>query len=126
MLKLLPMRNIIRKGLILLLLSLLPRIPVLCQITLDAGQTKTLSLILIEHEKLNEENPLLKQQIHSLERLNQLYIDSDSIQFEEIKNLKLQVVSNEKKIQQMKSTQKKTIFGASVGGIVLFFIGLLL
>lgn len=98
----------------------------MCQITLDAGQTKTLSLILIEHEKLSEENPLLKQQIHSLERLNQLYIDSDSIQFEEIKNLKLQVVSNEKKIQQMKSTQKKTIFGASVGGIVLFFIGLLL
>ena len=98
----------------------------MCQITLDAGQTKTLSLILIEHEKLSEENPLLKQQIHLLERLNQLYIDSDSIQFEEIKNLKLQVVSNEKKIQQMKSTQKKTIFGASVGGIVLFFIGLLL
>ena len=98
----------------------------MCQITLDAGQTKTLSLILIEHEKLSEENPLLKQQIHSLERLNQLYIDSDSIQFEEIKNLKLQVVSNEKKIQQMKSTQKKTIIGSSVGGIVLFILGLLL
>ena len=98
----------------------------MCQITLDAGQTKTLSLILIEHEKLSEENPLLKQQIHSLERLNQLYIDSDSIQFEEIKNLKLQVVSNEKKIQKMKSTQKKLIIGSSVGGIVLFFIGLLL
>ena len=30
------------------------------------------------------------------------------------------------KIQHLKSTQKKTIIGASVGGIVLFILGLLL
>ena len=84
------------------------------------------AIIFAEHQKLSNENPLLKEQILSLEKLHQLYVISDSLQTERIDNLTKQVVSNEKKIQQMKSTQKKTIFEASVGGIVLFFIGLLL
>ena len=84
------------------------------------------AIIFAEHQKLSNENPLLKEQIHSLERLNQLYVESDSLQLDEIKNLKIQVANSEKKIQKMKSTQKKTILGASVGGIVLFFIGLIL
>lgn len=84
------------------------------------------AIIFAEHQKLSNENPLLKEQILSLERLNQLYVISDSLQTERIDNLTKQVVSNEKKIQQMKSTQKKTIIGSSVGGIVLFILGLLL
>ena len=84
------------------------------------------AIIFAEHQKLSNENPLLKEQIVSLERLNQLYITSDSIQSKRIDVLTKQVVSNEKKIQKMKSTQKKLIIGSSVGGIVLFFIGLIL
>lgn len=84
------------------------------------------AIIFAEHQKLSNENPLLKEQITSLERLNQLYVESDFLRMEEIKNLKIQVASDEKKIQQMKSTQKKTIIGSSVGGVVLFIIGLLL
>ena len=36
------------------------------------------------------------------------------------------VVSDEKTIKKLKSTQKKTIIGSSVGGIVLFILGLIL
>ena len=84
------------------------------------------AIVLLEHQKLSNENPLLKQQIKSLEELNQLYIKSDSIQRIEVKDLTDRVASDKKKIQRLKSTQKKTIFGASVGGIVLFILGLLL
>ena len=84
------------------------------------------AIVLLEHQKLSNENPLLKQQIKSLEELNQLYEKSDSIQKEEINLYKDKVASDEKKIQRLKSTQKKTIIGSSVGGIVLFIIGLLL
>ena len=84
------------------------------------------ALIFAEHQKLSNENPLLKQQIASLEELNQLYVKSDSIQKIEINTYKDKVASDEKKIQQLKSAQKKTIIGSSVGGIVLFILGLLL
>lgn len=87
---------------------------------------KAISLIFNEHEKLSNENPLLKQQIKSLEELNQLYIKSDSIQKIEINLYKDKVASDEKRIQKMKSTQKKTVLGASVSGIVLFILGLIL
>ena len=84
------------------------------------------ALIFVEHQKLSYENPLLKQQINSLEELNQLHVNTDSIKSIEINNLKERVASDANKIQRLKSTQKKTILGASVGGIVLFILGLLL
>lgn len=94
--------------------------------TISADTLKAISLIFNEHEKLSIENPLLKEQITSLEKLNQLYIKSDSIQKIEIDIYKNKVVSNEKKIQRLKSTQKKLIIGSSVSGIVLFILGLIL
>ena len=119
------MRNIIKKGLILLLLNLcLPTLSI--SQTTSADTLKAISLIFNEHEKLSIENPLLKEQIASLEELNQLYIATDSIQKIEINEYKNKVVSDEKKIQRLESTQKKTILGASVGGIVLFILGLIL
>jgi len=84
------------------------------------------AIIFAEHQKLSNENPLLKQQVKSLEELNQLHEKTDSIQKEEIGLYKDRVASDEKKIQQLKSSQKKTIIGASVGGIVLLILGLLL
>ena len=84
------------------------------------------ALIFVEHQKLSYENPLLKHQINSLEELNQLYVKTDSIKTIEIDNLKERVASDANKIQRLKSTQKKTILGSSVGGIVLFILGLLL
>ena len=90
------------------------------------SEIRTTCLIFAEHQKLSNENPLLKQQIASLEELNQLYVKSDSIQKIEINTYKDKVASDEKKIQRLKSAQKKTIIGSSVGGIVLFILGLLL
>ncbi len=122
------MKNIIKKGLILLLFSLAVPTVSLSQTTLmlDSIQLKELALILAEHEKLDKENPLLKEQINSLEELNKLYVESDSIQRQEIQICKDKIASDEKTIAKMKSTQKKTIIGSSVGGIVLFIIGLIL
>ena len=84
------------------------------------------AIVLSEHQKLSNENPLLKQQISSLEELNQLYVKSDSVQRIEIKTYEDKVANDAKQIQRLKSTQKKLIFGSSVGGIVLFILGLLL
>ena len=84
------------------------------------------AIIFAEHQKLSNENPLLKQQIVSLEELNKLYVKTDSIRKIEVTDLKNRVESDDKKIQRLKSTQKKTILGASVGGIVLFILGLIL
>ena len=120
------MKNIIKKGLILFLFNLLVLTPATSQTTLDSIQSKTLCLILNEHKKFSIENPLLKQQVESLEKLNQFYIKTDSLQREEINLCKDKIASDDKKIQQLKSTQKKIIRGASVGGIVLFILGLIL
>ena len=120
------MKNIIKKGLILLLLNLVVQTPALSQITLNATEAKETAIIFTEHEKLSNENPLLKQQIASLETLNELYIKSDSLQKEEIKIYDEKVKSSDKKIQKLKSTQKALILGSSVGGIVLFILGLCL
>ena len=87
---------------------------------------KAISLIFNEHEKLSNENPLLKEQIASLEKLNQLYVKSDSIQKVEVDTYKEKVASDDKKIQRLKSTQKKLLVGSSVGGLLLFILGLLL
>ena len=69
---------------------------------------------------------MLKQQIASLEELNKLYVKSDSIQKIEIKTYEDKVTNDAKQIQRLKSAQKKTIIGASAGGIILFILGLLL
>lgn len=95
----------------------------MCQITLNDTQTKTLCLILNEHEKLSIENPLLKQQISSLEELNQLNVKKDSLKNEEINIYKDKIASSENQIQQLKSIQKKTFIG--MGGIILIILLLL-
>ena len=84
------------------------------------------AIVLLEHQKLSKENVLLKQQVVSLEELNQLYIKTDSLRNLEIKNYEMKVDSDAKKIKKYKSTQKKLIIGSSVGGIVLFILGLFL
>jgi len=120
------MKSIIKKKLILSLLSLLIPISSLSQNMLDSIETKELAIICLEHQKLSNENPLLKQQINSLEELNQLYVESDSIQKVEISTYKDKVASDEKIIKKLKIDQKITMFGSSLGGILLFILGLLI
>ena len=120
------MKNIIKKGSILLFFNLVVPIAALSQITLDSIEAKTTALIFNEHEKLSIENPLLKQQIISLEDLNKLYIKTDSIRKIEISDYKERVESDEKRINKLKSAQKNLIIGSSIGGILLFILGLIL
>ena len=83
---------------------------------------KAISLIFNEHEKLSIENPLLKQQISSLEELNQLYVKTDSLQRVEISTYKDKVDHDAKTIKKLKFSQKISI----AGGIILFIIGLII
>ena len=94
--------------------------------TLDSIEIKWTALIFAEHQKLSIENPLLKQQILSLEELNSLYMTSDSLQRKEIDLYKEQVSSDNKKINKLKSNQKKIIIISSITSIVLFLTGLFL
>lgn len=87
---------------------------------------KAISLIFNEHEKLSKENPLLKQQISSLEELNKIYLKSDSLQQVEINLFKEKSANDEKIIKNLKSTQKKIIFSSCACGIVLFLLGIIL
>ena len=114
-----------KKAIIVILLSLFS-INIFSQIQLSKEEAKTLCLILNEHEKFSIENPLLKQQIISLENLNQFYIQTDSIQKIEIKEYNERVISDDKKIKKLESSRKKLLVGSSVGGIILFIIGLIL
>ena len=52
--------------------------------------------------------------------------EKDSIRIEEIKTYEKELNKSNTKLQKVKSTQKKIIIGSSLGGIVLFIIGLLL
>ena len=99
-----------------------------CQdsIYISNEELKKTCLIFLEHEKLSIENPLLKQQILSLEELNQVYIKSDSLQKEEIQIYKDKVISNEETIKKLKINQKNTVIGSSISGILLFILGLIL
>lgn len=120
------MKSIIKKGLILLFLNLYLPIPLLSQNISDSILIKTTAIIFAEHEKLSIENPLLKKQIKSLEELNKLYETSDSLYKEEINTYKEKSKLDNLKIKKLESSKKKTIFTASLGGIALFIIGLIL
>ena len=64
--------------------------------------------------------------MNMIEFVDILFEIQNIVQKEEIYIYKEKVASDEKKIQHLKSIQKKSILGFSVGGIVLFIIGLIL
>jgi len=94
--------------------------------TTSADTLKAIALIFNEHEHLTTENPLLKQQIASLEELNKLYVETDSLQKVEINLYKEEIISDKKEINKLKTTQKKTVIGSTIGGIILFILGLII
>lgn len=83
-------------------------------------------LIFNEHQQLSIENPLLKKEIQILNELNKTYVESDSLQKQEIIIYKEELNKSQSKIKKLKNTNKKIITGSSIGGIFLFIIGLLL
>ena len=87
---------------------------------------KVINIIFAEHEKLSIENPLLKSKVSSLELLNSLYIQSDSLKTKEIEELKNFNIIKDQKIKKLKSSKKKITRGAFLGGIITFIIGVLI
>ena len=87
---------------------------------------KVVNIIFAEHEKLSIENPLLKEKIKSLEELNNLYCESDSLLKKESEILKEKVAQDSKQIKKLKSSRKRIIGFSCVGGIVLFILGIIL
>lgn len=120
------MRIIIEKLLILFCISLLIPITGFCQNTLDSIEIKELAIICAENQKLNNENPLLKEQIKSLQKLNNLYVESDSLRKVETDLYKNELNRSLKNIEKIKKSRRNIIIGSSIGGIVLFIIGLLI
>lgn len=86
---------------------------------------KIVNLIFAEHEYLSIENPLLKEQIKSLEELNQLYIKTDSVRKEELYEYEKQVNSDKETIKELRKTNKIAV-GISAGSVFLFLISLIL
>lgn len=76
-------------------------------------------MIFAEHAKLTKENPLLKEKIEYYKKYIDICEQKDSLQKEEITLYK-------KEIKKCKSSKKKYIIGSSIGGIVLFILGLVI
>ena len=114
-----------KKKFLLLLITLIPLIGYSQTTTLKNIQKESLNdttvtaLIFAEHAKLSTENVLLKEEINYYKELNTLCEEKDSIYKEEV-----DLYKNE--LHKQKSSQKKQILGSSVGGIVLFILGLIL
>lgn len=93
---------------------------------LDSITAKELVIICHEHAKLQVENKLLWEENEALAALNATYIEADSLRVLQVNDLRNKVEASVKEVQRLKSSQKNTIRIASVGGIVLFILGLIL
>ena len=91
-----------------------------------ASDSTVIAIIFAEHQKLSIENPLLKEEINYYKELNNVYEEKDSIQRQEISLYKDGLDNANNQIKKLKSSQKKIIIGSSIGGIVLFILGLIL
>lgn len=94
--------------------------------SLKNDSVKVLALILAEHQKLSIENPILKEKIKNLEELNMICEEQSKIKSQEINLYQKKVTSDSLKINKLQNNNKKTIIGSSIGGVLLFIIGLIL
>lgn len=91
---------------------------------LTAKQTKTLNLILAEHNKWSQQVPLLNAEIANLKALNQIYVEQDSLRIKEVDVYKEQYQKDKEMIAHLERSSKlwkKTTFA---GGVII--IGLVL
>ena len=93
-------------------------------IKISSEQLRTTNLIFAEHSKLSKENVLLKSQIINLEKVDSIWIHTDSVRREQIYNYEDTLKQNEKKIRRLKRRSK--IFGILSGGLVIAVVCLAL
>lgn len=122
------------KWLIIFLFNLIPLIgnsqtPTLNSIqkeSLKNDTVKVVALLLAEHSQLSVENPILKNKIQALEKLNLICEESNKIKDQEIQLYQNEIDSNAIKINKLQKQKSNIIIGSSIGGLLLFIIGLIL
>ena len=93
-------------------------------IKISSEQLRVTNLIFAEHAKLSSEVPLLEAQIQNLERVDSLWVQTDSARREQIKQYESVVEQKESKIKKVKkwSTFKDYV----IGGLSIVIVCLLL
>ena len=85
---------------------------------------RTTNLIFAEHSKLSKENVLLKSQIINLEKVDSIWLHTDSVRREQISEYATKVQKQEKQIKKVKKWSK--IKDYVIGGLSILSICLLL
>jgi len=123
------LKNIMIKRYLLFCLILIVPILSISQTTSDSikissEQLRTTNLIFTEHAKFSEENSLLRAQIVNLEKVDSIWVHTDSVRREQISDYEKVVQQKDKQIKKVKkwSSFKDYI----IGGLSILAICLLL
>jgi len=93
-------------------------------IKISSEQLRTTNLIFAEHSKLSNENVLLKSQIINLEKIDSIWVHTDSIRREQISEYATIVEKQQKQIKKVKKWSK--IKDYVISGLTILSVCLLL
>jgi len=93
-------------------------------IKISSEQLRTTNLIFAEHSKLSKENVLLKSQIVNLEKVDSIWVHTDSVRREQISEYSTIVEKQQKQIKKVKKWSR--IKDYVIGGLSILGICLLL
>jgi hypothetical protein len=93
-------------------------------IKISSEQLRTTNLIFAEHSKLSNENVLLKSQIVNLEKIDSIWVHTDSIRREQISEYATIVEKQQKQIKKVKKWSK--IKDYVISGLTILSVCLLL
>ena len=93
-------------------------------IKISTEQLRTTNLIFAEHAKLSSENVLLKSQVVNLEKIDSIWVHTDSVRREQISEYATIVEKQQKQIKKVKKWSR--IKDYIIGGLSILGICLLL
>jgi hypothetical protein len=93
-------------------------------IKISSEQLKITNLIFAEHNKLSKENILLKSQVINLEKIDSIWVHTDSVRREQISEYATIVEKQQKQIKKVKKWSKFKDY--VIGGLTILGICLLL
>jgi len=93
-------------------------------IKISSEQLRTTNLIFAEHAKLSSQVLLLQDEVRNLEKVDSLWLETDSIRREQINQYATVVKQQEAKIKKVKKWSRFKDY--IIGGLTIFGICLLL
>ena len=93
-------------------------------IKISTEQLRVTNLIFAEHSKLSKENTLLKSQIVNLEKIDSIWVHTDSVRREQITQYATVVKQQENQIKKVKKWSR--IKDYVIGGLTILSVCLLL